>query len=585
MAALVTATLVEALLPFFVSLTKEASLLVKDYKFKLSAQGAAERLSKSIVDICTVKTMWSKDESVPITQFYYPSKIVRRSNQLQVIPLTHLFREQCIVEGIVGQGKSILLRYLSQLAVENELIPVFVELKDISSERKLENLILNFLDIAGVEGGEYIFSHLASIGRIVLVLDGFDEVSKEHVSRTIYEVDQLRKKYDALGIIISSRPYSGVQSLSGFDVYCLGGLALEDYDGFLSRLIHDPIKRFNIRQAIEDAPENIKDVITTPLMLTLLVMVYESESEIPSSLPGFFDKLFGTVFSRHDRLKAGFAREHYSGLSESMLQKLFDSFCFMLMQSGVKRDVDRCAFNSAFEKAVKYTHDCTCDQDAFRKDVVEVACLMLDDGFDVVTFLHKSIMEYHSASFIKNSSEDFAKRFYASARRNYDVWSPVLLFLSSIDEFRYGREFVLQEYPVLLAELGRVLGTKDEAGLLDFLFGVYPELAFVVRGHTLVGMNMGCRSNGVNQKITELLFDVVGASLKEADSRVIQRAIRSSPARRVDELTIVPRAFFENFDISALWAGLAEIESSFVSIVDKYEKIVAAENRKNDIFE
>lgn len=585
MAELVTAALVKALLPLFINLARDASSLVKISKFNINAQGAAEKLSKKIIDICTVKTMWSKDAGVPITQFYYPSKILRRNNALQTIPLTRLFRERCVIEGIVGQGKSILLRHLCQLAVENELIPVFVELKDISRERKLESLILNFLESAKIEGGEFVFSYLASTGRIVLLLDGFDEISKEHVLSTMYEIEQLRNKYEALGIIISSRPYAGIQSMASFDVYCLASLAQHDYDGFLSRLISDPVKRFNVRQAIEDAPENIKDVITTPLMLTLLVMVYESESEIPSSLPDFFDRLFGTVFSRHDRLKAGFSREHYSGLSESLLQKFFDSFCFMLMQAGGQRDVDRGKFRDAFERAVRYAPDCVCDLDAFRKDIVDVACLMLDDGFDVVTFLHKSIMEYHAASFIKNSSENFANIFYARARENYEDWEAVLLFLSSIDEFRYGREYVLKEYSELLTELGRILGSKNKSDLLDFLCDLYPNLSFLVNSHSLVGITVGPHSSGFIQKVTELLFDVVSGCLKSADFKAIHRAIRESPAKNIDELSIAPRAFFEHFDISAIWTGLAEIESSFVSIVGKYEKIVATENRKSNIFE
>lgn len=586
MAELVTAALAKALLPVFVNLAKESAALIKDQKFKLDAQGAAEKLSKTVIDICTVKTMWSKDQGIPVDQFYYPSKILRRHIPGQEIPLTQLFREKCVIEGIVGQGKSILLRHLCQLAVENEVIPIFIELKDLSSERNLETLLLNYLEASGIAGGKYIFSHLAATGRIALILDGFDEISREHAANTTYEIERLRIKYEHLGIIVSSRPYTDIQKLASFDVYCLASLGKTDYDGFLSKLIRDPIKRFNIREAIDDAPKNIKDVITTPLMLTLLVMVYESESEIPSTLPGFFDKLFGTVFSRHDRLKAGFDRKHYSGLSESKLQKLFDSFCFMLMQAGGKRDVDRDLFISAFDKAIRYTPDCKCELDEFRKDIVDVACLMLDDGFDVVTFLHKSIMEYHSASFIKNSNDEVACKFYARARGDYDTWGAVLLFLSSIDGFRYGREYVLEAYPALLTKLRNALGTKDNNDLIEFFLEIYPDLYFILGGHALAGMTMGGEiNNALVKQISGMLFDVVGGTLATADTRKIHSAIRSSPARTKGENNISPQSFIEHFGSSDLWSGLAEIESTFTQILDKYGEIVATENMKKDIFD
>lgn len=586
MAELVSAALIKAFLPALVSLAKESASIIKDQKFKLNAQSTAEKLSKTVIDICTVKTMWSKDEGVKIDQFYYPSKIMQRRAPLQQIPLTRLFRERSVIEGIVGQGKSILLRHLCQLAAESEIIPIFIELKSISDERTFNKLILDFLEVAGISGGEFIFSHLASTGRIALILDGFDEIPKNHISNTIYEIEQLRIKYDLLGIIVSSRPYTDIQNLAGFDVYCLASLDRSDYDGFLSKLIHDPIKRFNIRQAIDEAPENIKDVIATPLMLTLLVMVYESESEIPSSLPGFFERLFGTVFSRHDRLKAGFDRRHYSGLSESKLQKLFDSFCFMLMQADSRRDVSRRAFTAAFERAVQYTPDCSCELDAFRKDIVDVACLMLDDGFDIVTFLHKSIMEYHAASFIKNSSDDVARKFYNRAQIDYNSWDTVLVFLSNIDEFRYGREYVLEAYPTLLAEIRAVLKSKDQAALLSFILSVYPDLSFIMRENAFAGITLGSTiNNDLVRKLTNLLYETAYKSITAADSRTIQKAIRSSPKKGLGELAISPSSFFENFDMSAIWQGLPVIESLFTQIIEKYEEVVATENRKSDIFE
>lgn len=74
-------------------------------------------------------------------------------------------------------------------------------------------------------------------------------------------------------------------------------------------------------------------------MLTLVVIVYETESQIPETLPDFFEKLFQVVFTRHDKLKAAFNRKHYTGLSEGTLQKVFEAFCFMCVQDGIGRSL------------------------------------------------------------------------------------------------------------------------------------------------------------------------------------------------------------------------------------------------------
>src|SRR5690606_25782823 len=127
---------------------------------------------------------------------------------------------------------------------------------------------------------------------------------------------------------------------------------------------------------------------------TLVVIVHQTEQEIPSTLPEFFDKLFGTVFSKHDRYKAGFNRQHYSELPENELKKLFDAFCFMVIQGRGGRSLNPEEFNRFYEKASIYTKKTSCSVENFRKDIVKVACLMLEEGFNTTTFLHKSILDY-----------------------------------------------------------------------------------------------------------------------------------------------------------------------------------------------
>ena len=465
------------------------------------------------------------------------------------------------------------------------MIPVFIELGTISKDRSLEVLILNFLDTAKIEGGEYIFSYLASCGRLVLILDGFDEIPSSCVSKTIYEIESYRKKYEKLGVIVSSRPQNTIHNLSSFNVYSLAALGVEDYDGFLSKLIPDPIKRFNIMYAITEAPENIKNVITTPLMLTLLVIVYESEKEIPSTLPDFFEKLFGTVFSRHDRLKAGFDRKHYSGLTETKIQKLFDAFCFMLIQQGEGRTISSAQFNSAFNLAVKYTPDCSCELEEFKKDIIDVACLMLDDGFDLVTFLHKSVMEYHAASFIKNSIEEVAQKFYELANQSYPKWGSVLLFLSNIDEVRYGREYIIRGHGKLLAGLSETLKSKNESGLVDYLNEALPNFCVNVNGQSFHGVAVDINlSNLLTDQITHALYSVSRDSINASDRLVLYRAIRDCPTREKGILSIDIKTLFNYFDMSKIWRELAGIESSMVEITNKYQCIVKTELKKQDIF-
>ncbi|WP_434575587.1 NACHT domain-containing protein [Pseudomonas sp. Z3-6] len=579
--------LTKALTPIIAPVIKEGIKLFKDQRLKWSADASAKKLSKIIVGINTVKTVWSRDKGILIDDFYYPSQLRRiRSHSRNLEPNEVIF-ESSIIEGIVGQGKSILMRQLCNFAVESGIIPIFIELRMISHDRSLTNLITDFMEAAGIPSGNDIFAYLANQNKIVLILDGFDEIPSSFIKNTVYNISQLQKVHDELKIVISSRPSHAIQNLTGFHVHQLSELKDEDYEPFLRKIVHDPITRFNIQSAIVDAPENIRGVITTPLMLTLLVRVYQIETEIPATLPDFFEKLFSAVFIQHDGYKPGFEREHHSKLSASKLQKLFDAFCFMTLQQGFGRTLENSEFDQAFTRALKYTPASNCEIEGFRKDITNVACLMLDDGFEQVSFLHKSIMEYHAASFIQSSSDEFAAKFYDKAPIDYENWAETLSFLSYIDEYRYGQLYILENYPPFHEALTETLRKKTTESLIKFLNLTAPNFIINVSNSNFRSFT----TDGTEKRhyfSDEIVYAIINNMRDQEDKvskKTIHKATRETVSSKRGSLEINTKAMVENFDQSIVWTMLGSLEREILDTINKYQLIVHAEKRKNDIFD
>ncbi|WNZ80323.1 NACHT domain-containing protein [Pseudomonas sp. P105] len=576
--------LVKTVSPIIKTLTLECASIIKDHNLKWDATNSIKKLSKILLNINTVKTMWSRDKGVLISDFYYPSRISRGHSEIGSDPSKLVFTNT-VLEGIVGQGKSIFMRQLCNYAVESSLIPVFIELRMISQERTLMSLIIDYLDAAGIQGGNHIFHYLADKSKIVLILDGFDEIPTNSINTTVYHISHLQKVHDNLKIIVSSRPAQAIQNLAGFETQTLAPLDESDYEKFLRKLIPDPITLFNIQAAILEAPPNIKGVITTPLMLTLLVQVYHVETEIPASLPDFYDKLFNAVFIKHDGIKPGFERERYSGLPPTKLQKLFDAFCFMALQSGVGRTLTNKEFNAAFNKAIKYTPTAICEPDGFKKDIITVACLMLNDGFEQTSFLHKSIMEYHAASFIQNSNDGFAKTFYQKAPENLHNWSETLTFLSYIDEFRYGNAYILHEYPPALARLTSALEQRTPEALIEYLNSEIPDFTIHLEGNTptLFATGGSSRQHSFSNAILGAVIANVQYEFESASTKNIQNAIRETPKTR-GAIGINIKAMVKYFGHQLLWERLSLIESDLIEKINKYQTIVDDEMKKHEIF-
>ena len=321
-------------------------------------------------------------------------------------------------------------------------------------------------------------------------------------------------------------------------------------------------------------------------MLTLLVLVYESEKEIPSNLPDFYEKLFSTVFTKHDRLKSGFDRRHYSGLSESRIQKLFDAFCFMAMQAGQGRSLSNEEFLKAFNKACKYVPDSVCELENFKKDIVKVACLMLEDGYDRTTFLHKSVAEYHAASFIKHSSDPIAIKFYEQAPESYREWEPVMNFLSFIDSYRYGRDYILKYYPQELEELTKLLQNKSQENLYNYIERKIPRIRFEVKNHELYSYaRRVTKQHKMHRDISHTINLIAEEEINKSNKEKINKAVKESNIKDEVNSCIGLEAFINNFNNKKIWQALGEIEQETINIINKYKEIVNTEDSKHQIFD
>ena len=438
-----------------------------------AATGFPKKLARQLSEIDSVRTIWSPEKNVSLRSFYYPSKLsVGDGGSIQLNSISDLGDESVVIQGIVGQGKSILLRYLSLQEImrpTSPRLPIFLELRKVTQSTGLLPSIYKSLSAYDIEMDDAIFEYLALSNRVVLLLDGFDELEPPLVRNTTLELEHIAQKFPNLQIIVSSRPNNEIQKLSSFRVMEIAPLEVSDYAPFLRALGLPAVKIVDIVHAIGSSPSNVAGLITTPLMLTLVVFVYQSEKQIPSELPEFFDRLFYTVFTRHDKLKPAFEREHHSGLSERRIQALFEAFCFMSLQLGTSRTLNPAQFAEAFDLAQDYVEGSPCKELEFRKDITKVACLMLEEGVGDTTFLHKSIAEYHAAAFVKGSDDAFAGRFYEEASKAWNKWQECLRFLKIIDAYRFAKYFAIQNLGTAIPMFEGLTGCKSSKEIIDNL--------------------------------------------------------------------------------------------------------------------
>jgi hypothetical protein len=406
-------------------------------------------LHEFLENVQLIKTIWQPEKKVKISDFYQATRIKSNQKTTLIQCLSDLpTHSNLIVKGIAGQGKSIFLRHLcSQELIKGEYIPLFAALRKIDNNYSITKLLFDTFSEMGLEFEEgekgELFKHFADSGRLVLLLDGFDEIPLDSQKDTIRTLEHFAKKFPNLQIVISSRPNSDILNSDCFDVIDISPINREDRNTLLEKLCKDPSQTKLLRKTLAEKVDVAK-IITTPLLVTLLVITYKTNQEIPEKLSSFYDNVFSTLLSRHDKSKPGFVRTRKSQLNDLEILECFNIISLLSAKSNISKFPEE-VFVDLSQKALTENQKPPNLAKDLMEDIVQITNLIVQDG-DEFHFIHKTIQEYHAAKFISKIPEKIAVAFYENLDCDdfgSNLWSGVLVFLEEIDKFKFVKYYDL----------------------------------------------------------------------------------------------------------------------------------------------
>lgn len=203
--------------------------------------------------------------------------------------------------------------------------------------------------------------------------------------------------------------------------------------------------------AIQSSPMQIRELVRTPLLATLLAISYKAAQKIPLTFAEFYDDLFQILLVRHDGSKLGWRRQRKTKLNDREIQQTFEAFCFATR----RRQVTALDADSTHQLASESLENCGLQSDPahFVEDIRKVTCLLVEEG-KKTHFVHASVQEFFASRYIKTRTEPVAEKFYAQLLAGkWGNWRQELLFLQQIDEHRATKYFSLPDLRVTLADL------------------------------------------------------------------------------------------------------------------------------------
>lgn len=445
-------------------LTNLTSSLVKKFVDlgwnKIAEEFKASFNQEDLISFCkacdeyvNIRTLYSSQQDVFIDDVYVPlfmSPTNDLDKQYEISNLSFYSEGITNIIGRAGQGKSTFLRkmLINELKSGNT-IPVFFELKYISIEKNLVQQLSDWFKRHNLDISKNGVERLFKNGFIKVFLDGFDEIHPSLHDESLALIKDLSRAYPKTTIIVTTRPDTLITTEPFISNYTVLELKKENVKQlFLNISNNNSTLTNDAVDQIEKYP-SIVGITKTPILAILLFMTYRAWSKIPDNLADFYKKIFITLLTHHDSLKPGkkIDRGIDIPLNDHQIEDVFSVFCFSTFSENMDTFTTREASAHMKEAILSEHYENICP-----KSLVEVIkkCtgIICSDGYDLLTFSHRSLQEYYTAVYIKNQSSHDIRNFYKSVKfadqeRKYDA---VLGFLSAEDFDNYVRYYYIPCY-------------------------------------------------------------------------------------------------------------------------------------------
>ncbi len=325
-------------------------------------------------------------------------------------------KQYLMVLGGPGAGKSTFLRKMGLEALkgvagggyEHECIPVLLELKNFNSDViDIEAAIAHEFRICGFPSPNEVTAKLLEQGKLLILLDGLDEVPTKNLNEAIYQIQNFVDQHDKNRFITSCRVAAYRHNFRRFS-----DVAMADFS-------HDQIKRFieNWFTSDEDReantaqrcwhllqrPENkaAKELAQSPLLLTLLCLVYDSSQNFPQNRSILYRKALRVLMEEWAAEKRIFHEEIYQGLSTELEEELLSEIAYQGFEANhlffTKWEVvDQIkTFLAGILNAPKHL-----DGEAVLSAIAIQQGILVERAQDIYSFSHLTLQEYLTAQYI-----------------------------------------------------------------------------------------------------------------------------------------------------------------------------------------
>ncbi|BAZ69711.1 hypothetical protein NIES4106_44890 [Fischerella sp. NIES-4106] len=236
------------------------------------------------------------------------------------------------VLGKPGVGKTTFLQHLAiqcnQGIFAANQVPVFIALRNFAEESRVsaEFSLLNYIRqefLTSKISDPSIIETLLSAGRVLLLLDGMDEVLNQESNAVLREIRRFSDKYHKNRFVATCRTAAQKLTLRGFTDVEIAPFTQEQIIAFAQKWFVAFTKtntQNGQAQSVEfiqklELPENwqFRQLVITPLFLHLACWVFHGQEKFPTKRTEFYKQGLDLLLGKWDETKGVERDEVYRG--------------------------------------------------------------------------------------------------------------------------------------------------------------------------------------------------------------------------------------------------------------------------------
>jgi len=364
-------------------------------------------------------------------------------------------KQYLMVLGQPGAGKSTFLRKIGLEALkgkkggfEHARIPVFIELKSFkSSEIDIEKLIVEEFSICGFPSSEHFIAKALEQGKLLILLDGLDEVPTVNTNEVISQIQNFVDRYDRNRFIVSCRTAAYRNNFQRFTDVKLADFDDTQIEQFIGNWFQCEVdkqagtaqKCWELLQKPEYAAA--KELAHTPLLLTFLCLTYDRSQNFPNNRSGLYNEALRILLAEWAAEKRIQKEEIYQGLSTQLEVSLLSEIAY----TGFEADKLFFSQREVVEEiktflATNLNVPKHLDGEAVLNAIAVQQGILVERAEDVYSFSHLTLQEYLTAQYIADNNliEQLVTDHFSDPR-----WREVFLLVAGLVRSKNGADDLL----------------------------------------------------------------------------------------------------------------------------------------------